>query len=42
MNAPAVKQSRYLWRLITDDLGKATYFEPGVLAAFDPKAVERD
>ena len=27
---------------ITDDSGKATYFEPGVLAAFDPKAVERD
>ncbi|HEX4653678.1 MAG TPA: nucleoside-diphosphate kinase [Candidatus Udaeobacter sp.] len=27
---------------ITDDYGKVTYFEPGVLAAFDPKAVERD
>src|SRR5438552_8759664 len=27
---------------ITDDTGKVTYFEPGVLAAFDPKAVERD
>src|SRR2546428_12418959 len=27
---------------ITDDLGNVTYFEPGVLAAFDPKAVERD
>src|SRR6267378_1922259 len=27
---------------ITDDSGKVTYFEPGVLAAFDPKAVERD
>src|SRR5438105_5248715 len=27
---------------ITDDSGNATYFEPGVLAAFDPKAVERD
>jgi len=26
----------------TDDSGKVTYFEPGVLAAFDPKAVERD
>jgi nucleoside diphosphate kinase len=27
---------------ITDDSGKVTYFEPGVLTAFDPKAVERD
>src|SRR5919197_551601 len=27
---------------ITDNSGKVTYFEPGVLAAFDPKAVERD
>jgi len=27
---------------ITDDTGKVTYFEPAVLAAFDPKAVERD
>jgi len=27
---------------ITDESGKVTYFEPGVLAAFDPKAVERD
>jgi nucleoside diphosphate kinase len=27
---------------ITDDSGKVTYFEPGVLAAFDPTAVERD
>jgi nucleoside diphosphate kinase len=27
---------------ITDDSGEVTYFEPGVLAAFDPKAVERD
>lgn len=27
---------------ITDDSGKVTYFEPGVLAAFDPKAIERD
>src|SRR5258705_1153642 len=27
---------------ITDDSDKVTYFEPGVLAAFDPKAVERD
>jgi nucleoside diphosphate kinase len=27
---------------ITDDSGKVTYFEPGVLAAFDPKGVERD
>jgi nucleoside diphosphate kinase len=27
---------------ITDDSGKVTYFEPGVLAAFEPKAVERD
>src|SRR6266481_7325348 len=27
---------------ITDDSGNVTYLEPGVLAAFDPKAVERD
>ena len=27
---------------ITNDSGKVTYFEPGVLATFDPKAVERD
>jgi nucleoside diphosphate kinase len=27
---------------ITDDSREVTYFEPGVLAAFDPKAVERD
>jgi nucleoside diphosphate kinase len=27
---------------VTDESGKVTYFEPGVLAAFDPKAVERD
>ena len=27
---------------ITDDSGKVTYFEPGVLAAFDPTVVERD
>ncbi len=27
---------------ITDDSGKVTYFEPGVLAVFDSKAVERD
>jgi len=27
---------------ITDDSGKVTYFEPGVLAAFDPKSIERD
>jgi nucleoside diphosphate kinase len=27
---------------ITDDSGKATYFEPGVLAAFDAKSIERD
>jgi len=27
---------------ITDDFGKVTYIEPGVLAAFDPKAVERE
>src|SRR5215216_2357793 len=27
---------------ITDESGKVTYFEPGVLAAFDPKAVEED
>src|ERR1043166_1695327 len=26
---------------ITDDSGRVTYFEPGVLAAFDAKAVER-
>src|SRR5438552_2948872 len=26
---------------ITDDSGNVTYFEPGVLAAFDPKAVEK-
>src|SRR5207249_4305745 len=26
---------------ITDDSGNVTYFEPGVLAAFDPKAVGR-
>ncbi|MBO0695941.1 MAG: nucleoside-diphosphate kinase [Verrucomicrobia bacterium] len=26
---------------ITDDSGKVTYFEPGVLAAFDPKVVEQ-
>src|SRR5207302_7993149 len=25
---------------ITDDSGKVTYFEPGVVAAFDPRAVE--
>ncbi|MFL6514101.1 MAG: nucleoside-diphosphate kinase [Chthoniobacterales bacterium] len=27
---------------ITDESGKVTYFEPAVLAAFDPKAVEHD
>src|ERR1043166_3510665 len=27
---------------ITDELGHVKYFEPGVLAAFDPKAIERD
>src|SRR5438093_2985830 len=27
---------------ITDGSGKVTYFEPGVLTAFDPEAVERD
>jgi nucleoside diphosphate kinase len=27
---------------ITDQSGNVTYFEPGVLAAFDPKAVEHD
>lgn len=27
---------------ITDDSGEVTYFEPGVLAAFNPEAVERD
>ncbi len=27
---------------ITDDSGKVVYFEPAALAAFDPKAVERD
>jgi nucleoside diphosphate kinase len=27
---------------ITDASGKVTYLEPGVLASFDPKAVERD
>src|SRR5437016_3658505 len=27
---------------ITDDTGKVTYFEPGVLAAFETEAVERD
>jgi nucleoside diphosphate kinase len=27
---------------ITDDSGKVTYFEPAVVAAFDPKAIERD
>ena len=27
---------------ITDDSGKVIYFEPGVLAVFDPKAVEDD
>jgi nucleoside diphosphate kinase len=27
---------------ITDGSGKVTYFEPGVLTAFDPKAIEQD
>lgn len=27
---------------ITDDSGKVTYFEPGVVAAFDQKTIERD
>jgi nucleoside diphosphate kinase len=27
---------------ITDESGKATYFEPAVLTSFDPKAIERD
>src|SRR6266581_749921 len=27
---------------ITDDTGRVTYFEPGVLTDFDPKGVERD
>src|SRR5437870_979745 len=27
---------------VTGDSGNVTYFEPGVLAAFDPKTVERD
>jgi nucleoside diphosphate kinase len=27
---------------ITDDSGNVTYFEPAVVAAFDPKAIERD
>jgi nucleoside diphosphate kinase len=27
---------------VTDESGQVTYFEPAVLAAFDPKAVERD
>ena len=27
---------------ITDDSGNVTYFEPGVLTSFDPKAVEQD
>jgi nucleoside diphosphate kinase len=27
---------------ITDESGKVTYFEPGVLASFDKKAIERD
>jgi nucleoside diphosphate kinase len=27
---------------ITDDSGKVTYFEPGVVAAFDAKRIERD
>ncbi|HEY6070173.1 MAG TPA: nucleoside-diphosphate kinase, partial [Chthoniobacterales bacterium] len=27
---------------ITDDSGKVTYFEPGVVAAFNPKTIERD
>ena len=27
---------------ILDDSGKVTYFEPGVVGAFDPKSIERD
>ena len=27
---------------ITDDAGKVTYFEPAVVAAFEPKSIERD
>ena len=27
---------------ITDDAGKVSYFEPAVVAAFDPKSIERD
>ncbi|PYK31397.1 MAG: nucleoside-diphosphate kinase, partial [Verrucomicrobia bacterium] len=27
---------------ITDDSGKVSYFEPGVVAAFNPKTIERD
>jgi len=27
---------------ITDDAGRVTYFEPAVVAAFDPKVIERD
>src|SRR6266571_35571 len=27
---------------ITDEAGKVTYFEPAVVAVFDPKAIERD
>jgi nucleoside diphosphate kinase len=27
---------------ITDDSGRVTYFEPAVVAAFDPKSIERD
>ncbi len=27
---------------ITDESGKVTYFEPGVLAAFNPEKIERD
>jgi nucleoside diphosphate kinase len=27
---------------ITDDSGRVTYFEPAVVAAFDPRAIERD
>ena len=27
---------------ILDDSGKVSYFEPGVVAAFDPKSIERD
>ena len=27
---------------ITDDSGKVTYFEPAVVAAFDPRSIERD